>query len=48
LSQFIPESGSYVIPGALNTITIDIGKNIGIYIEPNVWVLHEIKNNKNV
>jgi len=35
-----PQSGNYVIPGALNPITIDVENNIGVYIEPNVWVQH--------
>ena len=39
-----PGSGSYIIPGALNPISIDTEKNEGIYIEPNIWVLHELKN----
>ena len=38
-----PESGSYIIIGALNPISIDTAKNEGIYIEPNVWILHKIK-----
>ena len=38
-----PESGSYIIPGALNPISIDIEKDEAIYIEPNVWILHRIK-----
>lgn len=36
-----PGSGSYVIPGALNPISINIEKDEGIYIEPNVWILHK-------
>ena len=38
-----PGSGSYIIPGALNPISIDTSKNQGIYIEPNVWVLHNVE-----
>jgi len=33
-------SGSYIIPGALAAISIDVDKNRGEYIEPNVWMLH--------
>ncbi len=33
-------SGSYVVPGALAAIRIDVDKNRGEYIEPNVWMLH--------
>ena len=36
-----PQSGPYVIPGALNPIEIDIEQDEGIYIEPNVWIVHE-------
>lgn len=38
-----PQSGRYVIPGALNPIEMDIENNEGSYIEPNVWMVHEIK-----
>ena len=37
-----PGSGSYLIPGALNPISIDMERNKGIYIEPNIWVLHTL------
>jgi len=43
-----PGSGSYIIPGALNPISIDVNKNEGIYIEPNVWILHDVRKNRNV
>jgi GNAT superfamily N-acetyltransferase len=35
-------SGSYVVPRALAPIKIDLEKNEGIYIEPNVWMEHRI------
>ena len=38
-----PGSGSYIIPGALNPISIDTEKNQGLYIEPNIWILHELE-----
>ena len=38
-----PQSGKYVIPGALNPIEMDVEKDQGIYIEPNVWMVHEIR-----
>ncbi len=38
-----PESGEYVIPGALVPIKIDRDKNTGTYLEPNVWTVHEIE-----
>jgi GNAT superfamily N-acetyltransferase len=37
-----PQSGEYYIPGALNPIKMDVEKDEGIYIEPNVWMVHEI------
>ena len=37
-----PESGKYSIPGALKPVEFDIKKDVGIYIEPNVWVEHKI------
>lgn len=36
-----PQSGQYVIPGALNPMEMNLERNIGVYIEPNVWMVHE-------
>lgn len=38
-----PESGTYVVPGALEPVTIDVEADRGLYVEPNVWMLHEIE-----
>ena len=35
-----PESGSYVVPGALVPVAIDRESDAGLYIEPNVWMVH--------
>lgn len=35
-----PESGKYVVPGALEPVDIDIESDTGLYIEPNVWMHH--------
>ena len=35
-----PESGRYVVPGALVPVEIDRERNCGIYREPNVWMRH--------
>ena len=35
-----PESDRYVVPGALEPITIDREADRGTYVEPNDWVLH--------
>jgi GNAT superfamily N-acetyltransferase len=34
-----PQGGQYIIPGALNPIEIDVEKDEGVYIEPNVWII---------
>jgi hypothetical protein len=36
-----PQSGQYVIPGALNPMEMKVEKDNGIYVEPNVWMVHE-------
>jgi len=33
-----PESGEYVVEGALCPVVIDREHNLGTYIEPNVWI----------
>ena len=37
-----PESGMYIVPGALQPVEIDIDANSGLYVEPNVWMHHKI------
>lgn len=37
-----PQSGRYVISGALNPMEMDVEKDEGIYVEPNVWMVHEL------
>lgn len=37
-----PQSGTYYIPGALNPMEMDTQKDEGVYVEPNVWMVHEI------
>jgi GNAT superfamily N-acetyltransferase len=34
------ESGSYVVPDALVPIEMDLDKNLGTYVEPNIWIEH--------
>ena len=36
------QSGRYVIPGALNPMEMNIEKDEGVYIEPNVWMVHNL------
>src|SRR5262245_24883731 len=35
-----PETGSYVVPGALAPVEIDRERDEGLYVEPNVWMVH--------
>jgi len=35
-----PASGTYVIPGALEPVDIDVTADRGVYVEPNVWMHH--------
>lgn len=37
-----PESGPYVVPGALVPIEIDRERDEGVYLEPNVWMHHRV------
>jgi hypothetical protein len=37
-----PESGPYIVPGALQPVWIDREQNEGRYEDPNVWMLHLI------
>jgi GNAT superfamily N-acetyltransferase len=35
-----PETGDYVVPGALVPVAIDRERDEGTYVEPNVWMVH--------
>ena len=37
-----PESGPYIVPGALAPVQIDCERDQGVYVEPNVWMHHAI------
>jgi GNAT superfamily N-acetyltransferase len=37
-----PESGEYVVAGALRPVEIDRERDRGRYVEPNVWMLHSV------
>jgi hypothetical protein len=37
-----PESGDYVVSGALVPVTIDRERDEGRYVEPNVWMRHSV------
>jgi hypothetical protein len=38
-----PESGEYVVPGALQPVSIDTSHDLGRYDDPNVWMVTWIK-----
>jgi GNAT superfamily N-acetyltransferase len=37
-----PETGTYVVPGGLVPVEIDVERDRGLYVEPNVWMLHRL------
>ena len=37
-----PRSDSYLIPGALVPVDIDLENDLGVYLEPNVWMHHPL------
>ena len=37
-----PESGPYVVPGALQPVEMDLEEDLGVYEEPNVWMRHPV------
>jgi hypothetical protein len=37
-----PESGNYVVPGALQPVEIDRERDEGVYEDPNVWMNHRL------
>jgi hypothetical protein len=41
--MLFPGSGDYIVDKALTPITIDKKKDIGTYIEPNVWIVYVLK-----
>lgn len=38
----LPETGSYVVPGALVPVEVDREKDLGQYVEPACWVGHRV------
>lgn len=37
-----PQSGQYYVPGALLPMQMNIERDEGVYIEPNVWMAHDV------
>jgi hypothetical protein len=38
-----PDSGPYVVPEALAPVEIDVEADLGRYVEPNVWMVHDLR-----
>lgn len=38
----MPETGRYVVEGALAPVDIDRERDEGVYVEPNVWTVHRL------
>lgn len=36
-----PDSGDYIVPGALNPVAVNVETDVGLYVEPNVWMRHD-------
>lgn len=47
-SMRFPDSGEYVVPGALQPVEIDARRNLGRYADPNIWMLHPLGGNSGV
>lgn len=41
-----PESGKYIVPGALQPVAIDRERDLGHYEDPNLWMKHPIYEDK--
>jgi hypothetical protein len=37
-----PETGTYVVPGAVQPVEIDVESDRGVYVEANVWMHHPL------
>ena len=37
-----PQTGEYNVPGALNPMQMNLEKDEGLYVEPNVWMVHNL------
>jgi hypothetical protein len=42
-AMVFPDSGPYVVPGALQPVTIDRERDEGRYDDPNVWMVHPVR-----
>lgn len=39
----LPDSGRYVVPGALEPLAVDRERDEGVLVEPNVWMIHPVE-----
>lgn len=37
-----PASGDYLVPGALVPLRVDRARDRAVYVEPNIWMVHEL------
>lgn len=37
-----PESGAYIVEGALQPVHMNLERDLGVYTEPNVWMRHPV------
>jgi hypothetical protein len=37
-----PDSGPYVVEGALEPVVVDFERSLGRYEEPNYWMMHTV------
>jgi GNAT superfamily N-acetyltransferase len=42
-----PDSGEYVVPGALTPVAMDLEKDEGVYRDPNVWMAYRLDSDEN-
>lgn len=42
LEMALPESGEYVFPGGLSPLAVDRTSDRATYLEPNVWMIHNL------
>lgn len=42
----MPDSGEYVVPGALQPVKVDRNSDLGLYEDPNVWMKHSVSSEK--
>jgi hypothetical protein len=38
----VPESGLYIVPGALSPVEIDRDRDVGRYDDPGLWMRHRV------